>query len=237
MCRIDSSLKSKARGSENTDWGSSQLGYCKTWALSDLEFSPIMVCQCRFLGSLPVNHWRLHCESAESMAETGAELVDRSESWGVCVDSSISSGSCWDCSRNFMTSHQRACSTVLFTYSKDWCSFWIRSLMASASAWTEAFACASTFFFETLWECSHLVAVFFGNWNRFLRNYKNLSSGFKTCLADFRGNYVMTYDMIQCERHPSQSNVHSAEFRFWTQLGEKNIQKPLKKMGCILGRG
>ena len=47
-----------------------------------------------------------------------------------------------------MTSHQRACSTVLFTYSKDWCSFWIRSLMASASAWTEAFACASTFFFE-----------------------------------------------------------------------------------------
>ena len=35
---------------------------------------------CRFLGSLPVNHWRLHCESAESMAETGAELVEGSKS-------------------------------------------------------------------------------------------------------------------------------------------------------------
>lgn len=47
-----------------------------------------------------------------------------------------------------MTSHHRACSTVWFTYSKDWCSFWMRSLMASASAWTEALASArSSLFF------------------------------------------------------------------------------------------
>ena len=146
--------KFKARGSENIRkyWLRVQsirsLQNLSTWALSDLEFSPIMVCQCRFLGCLPVNHWRPHCESAENMAETGAELVDRSESWGVCVDSSISSGSCWDCFRNLMTSHQSACSTVWFTYSKDWCSFWMRSLMASASAWTEALASArSSLFF------------------------------------------------------------------------------------------
>ena len=152
MCRIDSSLKSlrpvarKILTEGRVSSVTAKLEPC--WILMDLEFSPIMVCQCRFLGCLPVNHWRPHCESAESMAETGAELVDRSESWGVCVDSSISSGSCWDCFRNLMTSHQRACSTVWFTYSKDWCSFWMRSLMASASAWTEALASArSSLFF------------------------------------------------------------------------------------------
>ena len=48
-----------------------------------------------------------------------------------------------------MTSHHRACSTVWFTYSKDWCSFWIRSLMASASAWTEALASDRS----SLWNC------------------------------------------------------------------------------------
>ena len=47
----------------------------------------------------------------------------------------------------------------------------------------------------------------------------------------------MTYDMVQCERHPSKSNVHSAEFRFWTQLGETKTQKTLNKVDCIVGRG
>ena len=198
-----------------------------------------MVCQCRFLGSLPINHWRLHCESAESMAETGAELVDRSESWGVCVDSSISSGSCWDCSRNLVTSHQRVCSTVLFTYSKDWCSFWIRSLMASASAWTEAFACASTFFFETLWESSHLVAVFFGNWNRFLRNYKNLS-GTKTCLGMSWGFSRELCDDIWHDTmwtSPFPIKCALGRISFLDTARGKKSQKTLNKVDCIVGRG
>ena len=61
------------------------------------ETAPIMVRGylpfSRLSGSLDVNHWRLHCELAEGMAEAGTELVDRSDSGGVSVDCSIS-GSC-----------------------------------------------------------------------------------------------------------------------------------------------
>ena len=44
------------------------------------------------------------------------------------------------CSKNSITSHHSACSTVRFTYSKDWCFSLMCCLMASASAWTEALA-------------------------------------------------------------------------------------------------
>ena len=78
MRRIDSSLKSSRPMAQNiltegpVNSVTAKLEH--TWASSDLETAPIMVCGCPPFSllsvSLDVNHWRLHCESAETMAET-----------------------------------------------------------------------------------------------------------------------------------------------------------------------
>ena len=95
-------------------------------------------------------HWRLHfpCSAAISVA-MDSDMVDSAGSLvGGPVD--VLPGPNWLgrpappfllLSKNSMTSHHSACSTVRFTYSKDWCFCLMWSLMASASAWTEAFAC------------------------------------------------------------------------------------------------
>ena len=56
-------------------------------------------------------------------------------------------------------------------------------------------------------------------------------------LGDFRGNYVITYDMIQCERHPFLIKCALGRISFLDTARGKKSQKTLNKVDCIVGRG